>query len=158
MKLIGTAFLISFFLVCKGQTETNEIKKLVDSAISLKIEHIIKFATTPELKKRFLSDIYLIDEKDLPYLYSGTRYNVEFVFRNFKSRKNRNEVKKKITAWKIFTSLEANQFKVSIALLIIYYKKRAFWYLRDQVTEFAFEYNCERKKWEKIEAKSSRAK
>jgi len=139
-----------------SQQSGNDYKRLIDSAIGLKVKNIIEFSRNAEQKKSLLSNIYLIDENELPYSYTSTNYGVELNTINIKSQESKKILKKGITAWKIFPELKSNKLVITIILFRISYKNKLVHYSKGPGTQVIFEYSCEEKKWIQTEFKNSR--
>jgi len=156
MKIFFIILFFSYLPSVNAQENESEYKKLIDSAISLKIKNIIEFSRNVEQKNALLNKIYLIDENELRYLYSSTNYDIEFKSISIKSSGSKNILKKGINAWKIFPVLKNNRLIVTIIYFKISYKNNLCYYSKNGGTQVTFEYSCEEKKWIQIEFKNSR--
>ena len=78
MRVLMIILLSCCLLKGYSQSSDNDYKRLIDSAISLKIKNILEFSHSIEQKNTLLNDIYLIDENELPYSYSSENYGILF--------------------------------------------------------------------------------
>ena len=139
-----------------SQSSDNDYKRLIDSAISLKIKNILELSNSIEQKNTLLNDIYLIDENELPYSYSSENYGILLKTISIKNPESKQILKKGITAWKFFPELKNNKLVVTIILFRISYKNKLVQYSKGPGTQVIFEYSCGEKKWLQIDFKNSR--
>ncbi len=137
-------FIVFLFLLSKGygQKQENEYKKMIDSAISITCQKLLKPTENLGIK-----DLYLIDEKDLYYNYTGMFAGLGFKRMNVLDSRNVSVVKKGIHAWKIFPVLQGRILKVTIINFLITYKSRNYNFSNGGGSETVFEYSCNEGKW-----------
>lgn len=156
--IIMKCLLILFFSIylSKGHSQQNDYKRLIDSAISLKIKYIIEFSTNIEQRNTLLNDIYLMDNNESPYIYSSTNYGIQFKTIDIKSSKSKKILKKGIKAWKVFPILKDNKFTIKVIYFRVFYKNNSCYFVHNGGTQVVFLYSCEEKKWVQSEFKNPR--
>jgi hypothetical protein len=145
--------LLSFY---KGysQKEESDLKRMIDSAISIKANELFIQAKKNNVVNSSFKNLYLINENDLPYLYSSSE-SIEFKYIDIYSPKSKKILKKGIFAWKILTSLTKDTFSITIIDFRITYKNNNYNYANGGGSKTIFKYSCQENKWILIESKIS---
>ena len=145
-KIFAVLFL--FFFKGYSQKRENEYKAMIDSAVSIKSREFIKsYKSSPNSDALDKEDLYLIDENDLPYKYSGISTGLRFKTINVLDPKNKSVLNKGIRAWKIIPVLQGSSLKITIINFFITYKSGGYQYANGGGAETIFEYLCSENKW-----------
>ncbi|WP_447635373.1 hypothetical protein [Flavobacterium microcysteis] len=165
-------FLIGLLLSFKlySQEKPNEYKKLVDSAITIKSNQALedfnhqlrKNINTENWRyyienyKRRIENTYLIDENHQPYIIQpSNELGIKFKQMDIYDSKNKKELKKGISAWKIVSGLNENKLKIDIIEFTINYANKKYIFANGGGSTFIYEYSCEEKKWILISNKTN---
>ncbi len=142
--MIWKLFIVFLFLLSKGyaQKQENEYKKMIDSAISIMCQKVLKPTENQGAK-----DLYLIDENNLDYNYTGMFAQLGFKRINVLDSRNISVLKKGIHAWQIFPVLHDHILKITIIEFFITYKSRNYNFGNGGGSETIFEYSCSENKW-----------
>lgn len=141
MKKIILIVLVFTYASSYGQTK-DDCKVMIDSAIAMQ-------------KVVYLPNIYLIDEKDQPYLLSAEELRKKFKYISLYETQNKKLLKQGINAWKIIPSLNGNRFTVNILDFLITYSKNNYAFKNGGGATVIFEYSCDSNKWILLENKWS---
>jgi hypothetical protein len=136
----------------KAQSQKDEFKLMIDSAIS------ISYRKNEELNREINISahsqiFYLLDERNRPLDYLPS--SREFKFIDIYNHRNRKLISKGIYAWKVFPTLNKNQFVVTVVDFYITYKNHNYNFANGGGTKTIFEYDCERKMWVMIMSESN---
>lgn len=148
---------IIFFFHIKGyaQSQENEYKKMIDSAISIKsIDFFKSYKRLPVSSNPGKESLYLIDENDLPYKYAGVETGLSLKAINIFDTKNKKYLEKGIHAWKIIPVLKGSTLKISIVDFFITYRNADYKYVNGGGAEIIFEYLCNENKWVLVKSKN----
>lgn len=165
-------FLIGLLLSFKlySQEKSNEYKKMVDSAITIKSNQVLKefkhelsknvntenWRYYMENYKRRIENTYLIDENHHPYIIqSSNKLGIKFKQMDIYDSKNKKELKKGISAWKIVSNLNENKLKIDIIEFSVNYANKKYRFANGGGSTFIYEYSCEEKKWILISNKTN---
>jgi hypothetical protein len=143
-------FVVFFLFFLKGysQKRENEYKIMLDSAVSIKSRAFVKSdKSSPNSEAYDKEDLYLIDENDLPYKYSGILTGLQFKAISVLDPKNKSVLNKGIRAWKIIPVLQGSSLKISIINFFITYRSGGYQYANGGGSETIFEYLCSENKW-----------
>lgn len=155
MKYKFFIILLFGFLNGYSQRQEDDCKRMIDSAISIKVNESFIQVKRNNTVSSSLKHLYLINENDLPYLYSSRLTEVKFKYINVYSPKSKKILKKGIFAWKILTSLTKDTFSITIIDFTITYKNRNYNYANGGGSKTLFRYSCQENRWILIESKSS---
>lgn len=133
MKIIIHIVLAFVSVSAYGQTK-NDYKIMIDSAIAMQ-------------KAMYRPDIYLIDEKDQPYISTSDDLGKKFKYISLYEIKNRKLLKEGINAWKIFPILNGNRMTINIIDFVITYRKNNYAFGNRGGATVIFEYSCNSNKW-----------
>jgi len=139
--LIVSAILV--YVSSYGQSKSNDYKTMVDSAVLM------------QKKVAYKQNIYLIDEKNQPYILSSEKLPDNFKYIFLYEKRNRKILKKGINAWKILPVLNGNKLTIDIVSFVITYKKNNYAFGNGGGGKVVFEYSCETAKWVLLETKWS---
>jgi hypothetical protein len=155
MKAKFLIILLFSFLNGYSQKQENECMRMIDSAISIRVNEFSIQEKKANAINSLLKDLYLINENDLPYSYSSALADVKFKYMNIYSPKSKKVLKKGISAWKILTSLTKDTFNITIIDFKITYKNGNYNYVNGGGSKTFFRYSCQENKWILIESKNS---
>lgn len=155
MKYKFLIILLLSFVKGYSQRQEDDCKRMIDSAISIKVNEWSIQVKRNNAVNSSLKDLYLINENDLPYLYSSTLTGVKFKYINVHSPKSKKILKKGIFAWKILTSLDKDTFSITIIDFTITCKNGNYNYANGGGSKTLFRYSCQENRWILIESKSS---
>ena len=141
-KIILIVPVILFYISSYCQTENNDYKMMIDSAVLMQ-----KIAYKPNL--------YLIDEKHQAYTLSSDTFRDKFKTISLYEKQNRKQLKRGISAWKIIPVLIGNKLTIYIIDFIIIYKKNNYTFSNGGGATVMFEYSCDKNKWLLRESKWS---
>jgi hypothetical protein len=144
------AGILAFCLKVHAQ-QKDEYKTMVDSAINNKFTQFQE-ATKKQNNKDYLENLYLLNEQDQPlnYLRSSSKFKLISVYDD----RNRKLVTKGIYAWKVFTTLNKNQFIVNIVDFYITYKNHNYNFANGGGAKTIFEYDCRESTWKLVTSQS----
>lgn len=114
--------MVLFLFSIRGysQERANEYKAIIDSAISIKSRELLKsYKSSSQSGMLEKEDLYLIDENDLPYKYSGISTGLRFKAINILDPKNKGVLRKGIRAWKIIPVLQGGKLKINIINFLV---------------------------------------
>lgn len=154
-----------------SQEKSNDYKKMIDSAITIKATQLLKHYNLELTKsnnttnwkhyinnyKEQIENIFIIDENHNPYMFLSSKELVGIKFKqlNIYDSKNKKRLKKGIDAWKIVCNLENNKMKIYIIDFTITYSNKIYEFSNGGGITFIFEYSCEEKKWVIISTKNN---
>lgn len=128
-----------------AQHENDDLKKMVDSAISIKYVQAISTDKSGSLDSYF-DDLYLIDEQNQPLDYVSVNNDLKLKRINIFDKENRKILKKGINAWKVLTVLNKNILEVKIIDFRITYNN-GYHFSNGGGTMAIFEFSCEESRW-----------
>ncbi len=171
MKSILLISLIFISTSIYSQEKSDDYKKMIDSAITIKAAQLLndykqklaKKNNTDNWKhyisnyKELIENIFLIDENHNPYVFSSSKelFEVKFKQLNIYDPTNKKRLKKGIDAWKIVCNLESNKMKIYIIDFKITYTNKIYEFSNGGGMTFIFEYSCEEKKWGIVSVKNN---
>jgi len=146
-------FIMGVFLCCfkaNAQEKQDECKHMIDSAIKLKYALLQK---APGKNDNYLENLYLLNEQDQPlnYLNSSNKFKFIRVYGN----QSRKILAKGIYAWKVFTTLNQNQFTIKIIEFYITYKNHNYSFGNGGGSKTIFEFDCNQHKWLMLSSENS---
>jgi hypothetical protein len=115
---------------------------MIDSAIDIMYQKLLKSNENLGAK-----DLYLIDENNWSYNYTGMFEGVELKKTNILDPKIRSVVKKGVRAWKIIPALQGFSLKIRIIDFFVTYKSGNYNFANGGGSETVFEYSCNENKW-----------
>lgn len=153
-----------------AQEKSDNYKKMIDSAITIKSNQVLK-EYNDELNKNVntenwksyiesykirLENTYLIDENNYPYKFqSSNETGIKFKQIEIYDTKNRKALKKGIDVWKIVPSLSGSKLKIDIIDFKVTYADKKYKFANGGGSTFIYEYSCEEKKWILLSAKTN---
>ncbi|TWF41286.1 hypothetical protein FHW36_10390 [Chitinophaga polysaccharea] len=146
-KIALIVSILSYCFKANARQNIDEHKLLVDSAISIMYTQYLD-AIKKQHNDYYLNNLYLLNEQDqsLNYLPSSSKFKLINIY----DTRNRKALSKGIYAWKVFTTLRKNQFKIDIVNFYITYKKRIYNFSNGGGSTTVFEYSCNEDKWKLI--------
>jgi len=143
MKVITfIAFILLSYSSLHCQTQTNDYKAMIDSAIAMQ-------------KEAYKPNIYLLDEQNQSYILSNEELQKRFSYIALFEKRNRNQLKKGIRAWKIIPVLNGNRLTIDIIDFKITYRRNNYEFGNGGGATVIFEYLCNEGRWILIESKWS---
>jgi hypothetical protein len=149
--------IVFLFLFSEGyaQRQENEYRKMIDSAISIKMIDFLKsYESHPTGSNLGKENLYVIDENDLAYKYAGGVTGLGLKSMNIFDAKNKSVLKNGIHAWKIMPALKGGSLTISIIDFFITYKSGNYNYANGGGSEKVFEYLCNENKWALVKSKN----
>ena len=148
--------ILFLFLFIKGysQSQEDEYKKMIDSAINLYAQDYLKVSGHLYTGVSDRKSLYLIDQRDFPYKYTGMPISIIFKTIDLACAGNRNVLKHGIHAWKIIPFLKSNKITVRIIDFLITYKNNSYNFANGGGSEIVFEYLCTDNKWVIVKTKN----
>jgi hypothetical protein len=148
--------ILFLFLFIKGysQSQEDEYRKMIDSAINLKVQDYFKVPGNLSTGGADKKSLYLIDENNFPYKYTSMPMSITFKTIDMSYAGNRNVLKHGIHAWKIIPFLKSNKMTVRIIDFLITYKNNSYNFANGGGSEIVFEYLCNENKWVLVKTKN----
>jgi hypothetical protein len=165
-------FLIGLLLSFKlySQEKPDEYKKMIDAAIIIKSDQVLEkfnhelsknlntenWRSYIEKYKSRIENTYLIDENHHPYTIQPSNVpGIEFKQMDIYDSKNKKELKKGISVWKIVSNLNENKLKIDIIEFTVNYRNKKYIFANGGGSTFIYEYSCEERKWILISNKTN---
>lgn len=156
MRLAITLILFFICSNCFGQDKNNDIKNMMDSAVSLTLKKYLSETGAGLYKKILLTKgLFLMDENQLPYKYLLSDHGVKISPVCGNCPEIESGLKTGMNVWKIWSTLQGDQFSVSVARYTTEFdEKMYFSYSGNTIT--TFKYNCKKKKWNQTKIETMR--
>lgn len=140
-KLYLLIALISFSFFHSQNKENDEYKKLIDSAISIKLQN------------GKITEQYILNSDNMPYKVNNEIRGLKTI--NIYDKKNKKILTKGINVWKIIPILNKNKLEIRIIDFSLILQKNNYQFANGGGSTFIFEYSCQSKNWELISEKHS---
>ena len=124
---------------------TNEYRELIDSAISIFIEHTYENISDNTSKEDLI--IYVVDENSKEINLDNVKSKLTLKTIDVKDRKNRKSLKKGLKISQVTPTLDGAVFKVTIINFLVNYKGKRYYYVNSGGSTVFFQYSCEEEKW-----------
>lgn len=145
----------AIFYKSYSQNSNDDIKRMVDSAITIKANKLIELSyKILNNDKSYLENIYLLDEHDHPYFFSSLSTKMKFKTINLFDAGTKKMLRKQsIRTWKILYTLKKNVLNISIINFTISYEKGIYHYANGGGLRVEFIFNCAEEQWQLVEPK-----
>lgn len=100
--------------------------------------------------RQHLSNIYVIDENNLPVVVESTNANISFKVFDIYDKGNRHLLKDGVKVWKVSSVLNGNKLRFEIVDFLITYKKDNYRFGNLGGTIVEYQYSCSKAEWELI--------
>lgn len=141
--------LLLMFLIAKTvysqAKRTNEYKGLVDSAISILIEHT--YGNLSENTSDESLIIYVVDENSKQINLDNVKSRLTLRTIDIEDRKNRKLLKKGLRIWQVTPALNGNIITVNVVKFLVNYRSKMYYYTNGGGSAVFFQYSCEEEKW-----------
>lgn len=137
--------LLNAMTIYSQDKKTNEYRELIDSAISIFIEHTYENINDNTSKEDLI--IYVVDENSKVINLDNVKSKLILKTIDVKDRKNRKSLKKGVKISQVIPTLDGAVFKVTIINFLVNYKGKRYYYVNSGGATVFFQYSCEEEKW-----------
>ena len=137
--------LLNAMTIYSQDKKTNEYRELIDSAISIFIEHTYENISDNTSKEDLI--IYVVDENSKEINLDNVKSKLTLKTIDVKDRKNRKSLKKGLKISQVIPTLDGAVFKVTIINFLVNYKGKRYYYVNSGGSTVFFQYSCEEEKW-----------
>lgn len=137
--------LLNAIAIYSQDKKTNEYRELIDSAISIFIEHTYENISDNSSKEDLI--IYVVDENSKEINLDNVKSKLTLKTIDVKDRKNRKSLMKGLKISQVIPTLDGAVFKVTIINFLANYKGGRYHYVNSGGSTVYFQYSCEEGKW-----------
>lgn len=119
--------LLNAMTIYSQDKKTNEYRELIDSAISIFIEHTYENINDNTSKEDLI--IYVVDENSKVINLDNVKSKLILKTIDVKDRKNRKSLKKGLKISQVIPTLDGAVFKVTIINFLVNYKGKRYYYV-----------------------------
>lgn len=124
---------------------TNEYRELIDSAISILIEHTYENLSETTSKEDLI--IYVVDEHSKQINLDNINSKLILRTIDIDDRKNRKLLKNGLKIWQVTPVLNGNIITVNVINFLVSYKGKMYHFVNSGGSAVFFQYSCEEEKW-----------